>query len=290
VPLYKYDLSHHPFQIEDNHRRVRYGYPVMAKYVANHDMGTNFVWCADIQDGIEHSLYVDQVHYTEEGNQLFADCIANKIVSSGAFERAQQRKLGMVAHNSAFHDVSINLNMPTVQTRSIASVFGANAQTQDLTMSKPLSEWDDVGSVGVRLADDSENFAMIHELFALERDPGARTHQVSIRVKPDTSDYLALVLNCVGGPHPQNFVLFVNPKTMGVIAASGLHQVRPESDGWVRLSLRGACNDLDNKMLQVMVYPQHGDPAKRGAIIFGGGEVVRVVGSSPLSTSVSPGR
>src|SRR6185312_13861935 len=65
VPLYKYDLAYHPFRIQDEHRRIRYGYPVMAQHVATRHMGANFAWCADIQDGIEHSLYIDQVHYTE---------------------------------------------------------------------------------------------------------------------------------------------------------------------------------------------------------------------------------
>jgi hypothetical protein len=92
-PLYKYDLNLHPFHIQDEHRRAKYGYPILAQYVQTHDMGADFTWCADIQEGMKLPIYVDQVHYNTIGSKLVADCIAAAIIRSGALDRARQRKV-----------------------------------------------------------------------------------------------------------------------------------------------------------------------------------------------------
>jgi hypothetical protein len=287
VPLYKYNLVLHPFQIEDEHRRVRYGYPAMANYVATHDVGANFAWCADVLGSADHSVYVDQVHYTAEGNRLIAACIGDTIMSSGALDRIRQRKPVQSAATAARGGLSTGIEAPDVApmaTRAIAPVFGPQALTDDMQMSKPLGEWSDALSGGVQLTDASANYAVIYESFPLDRAPAERTNQVSIRIKPSTSDYLGLAMICVGGPNSENVVMFVNPRTMGVIAASGHHSLNDEPGGWTRLTLTGSCKDPGNDRVQVMLYPAHRAPENRGAVIFGGGEIRRVV-NAPVQAS-----
>jgi len=287
-PLYNYNLAVHPFKIEDEHRRHRYGYPAMARYVKTRDMGTNFVWCADVLSNSDHSLYVDQVHYNEDANRLIAGCIANTVLASGAIDRILQRKLGQVAAVAARRDFSVPVDGLEIATKTIASVFGSQASVSNIVLSKPLSEWSDISSSGVRLEDASADYAVIYQYVPIERGPGERTYQVSVRIKPATSDYLGLVLLCVGSAKPENEVMFVNPKTMGVISANGLHEVRDESGGWTRLTLTGTCKAPDNDRLQVLLYPAHGAAENRGAILFGGGEVRRVVTASQPPSEEGP--
>jgi len=80
VPMYKYDLKYHLFQAGANgtgweqHLNAFEGYPLMAKYVAEHPMGNDFLWLADIQEGKQKPIYCDQVHYTPEfDDEIAAD-------------------------------------------------------------------------------------------------------------------------------------------------------------------------------------------------------------------------
>jgi lysophospholipase L1-like esterase len=276
TPLYRYDLAYHPFAIQDDHRRVRYGYPVMAQYVATHDMGANFAWCADIQDGVDQSLYIDQVHYSEEGNRRVADCIGRTILATGALERARRHALRRIVAGTKRTDVVATAAIAPNPARIIAHLFSERAITQELDSPRPPYETSPTAAGGIRLADASAGFASISEYLAIDPASTDKTFEVSVRIKPDTSDYLGLVLNCMGGARPQSHVLFINPQTMGVIAASGFHTVVPEPDGWVRIALTGSCSDPASDRLQVMLYPEHGEAANRGAIIFGGGEVARI--------------
>ena len=79
VPMYKYDLTCHLFKDNgsgwDRHINGFEGYELMAKYVTEHPMGNDFLWLADMQDGVHKPLYVDQVNYTPE----FANEIAGEI-------------------------------------------------------------------------------------------------------------------------------------------------------------------------------------------------------------------
>jgi hypothetical protein len=290
APLYHYDLAYHPFDVVAPHRRVHYGYPAMARHVAARDMGGNFAWCADIQRDIKRPLYMDQVHYSEEGHRLVAGCIAETIVASGALERLQQRNSGGIVtaaltRGPARPDIPVSAREPEATMRFVAPLFGPHALTAELDMARPPETWGEISSAGIRLGDASKAFAMIYETFPLEPAAADRTYQVSIRIKPDTSEYLGLVLMCVGGPRQESYVLFVNPQTTGVVSAKGLHEVKNERNGWTRLTLGGSCRHRGNDRLQVMLYPAHGADTNRGAVIFGGGEVVRVgapaIGSKP---------
>jgi hypothetical protein len=78
VPMYKYDLTYHLFKGGvgsggwGHHVNGFDGYPMMAKYVAEHPMGDDFLWLADMQEGIHKPLYCDQVFYTAEFNNEIA--------------------------------------------------------------------------------------------------------------------------------------------------------------------------------------------------------------------------
>jgi hypothetical protein len=87
-PLYKYDLRRHAKNMPDDHRRARYGYLAMAAYVQGHDMGSDFVWCADIYEHIGKPLYADIMHYNPEGNRLVAECVASGLLRAGIIERS----------------------------------------------------------------------------------------------------------------------------------------------------------------------------------------------------------
>src|SRR6185369_4467545 len=125
------------YRIEDNHRRGRYGYPLMAQYAATHDMGTGFAWCADAMQSVDHSVYVDEVHYTPEGNSLVAGCIADKIISSGALERARQRKQGRIPMAiAAAQDFAVRIEGETATLGEARPVLGPKSVTENLDMSK----------------------------------------------------------------------------------------------------------------------------------------------------------
>jgi hypothetical protein len=80
VPSYRYDLRHHVYQGSFGvHEYSRHGYPRAREFVAAHDMGRNFVWCADIQEGVEELLYVDQTHYSPRMSARLAGCIADGV-------------------------------------------------------------------------------------------------------------------------------------------------------------------------------------------------------------------
>jgi hypothetical protein len=76
VPTYKYVLTDHILSLTDfvdsGDECAIHGYPLMAQYVKDHDMGNDFLWLADIQDGVSKRLYVDKWHYSPEFSQEIA--------------------------------------------------------------------------------------------------------------------------------------------------------------------------------------------------------------------------
>jgi hypothetical protein len=209
-------------------------------------------------------------------------------MASGALARAVQRKGGEIPAEVARRDLAMVVEPETGATRAIAPLFGPQATTDSLEMSKPQIAWGDIATSGVRLTDASASYGVIYEYFPLEPSLAERTYQISIRIKPATSEYLGLAMICVGGARPENQVMFVNPQTMGVISASGHHEVSPEPGGWTRLTMTVTCKDLGNDRMQVALYPAHGMAEARGAIIFGGGEVRRVVAGPANATGQGP--
>ncbi len=77
IPTYKYDLNYHPFADGGfgKHSLSRYGYQEMEKYFKAGILGNNFLWLADMQEGIDKSLYLDKYHYTAEMSKEIAEKI-----------------------------------------------------------------------------------------------------------------------------------------------------------------------------------------------------------------------
>jgi hypothetical protein len=78
VPLWKYDLRLHLFELQPSHQLPRVGYPLMYDRYQRGSPPSNFAWCADVQEGSSETLYIDQVHYRPPLAQLVADCTGQK--------------------------------------------------------------------------------------------------------------------------------------------------------------------------------------------------------------------
>jgi hypothetical protein len=79
VPGYRYDLALHPFATGGFGRHVYSGrgYPLMEEYVKRHDLGNNFIWCADIGQDATLPLYVDLTHYSPLMSKMLAQTICD---------------------------------------------------------------------------------------------------------------------------------------------------------------------------------------------------------------------
>jgi hypothetical protein len=84
VPMYHIDLSRHPFAKGGfpNNRFARAGYEYFAELLKDEPLGSNFLWCADMQRGLHSPLYVDKVHYSPEMNRALAKKIAAAALQS----------------------------------------------------------------------------------------------------------------------------------------------------------------------------------------------------------------
>lgn len=93
VPLYKYNPKLRLFPVLDEHRRHEFGYPVMAEATKRRDMGSNFVWCADIQERYTQPMYIDSVHYNIEMNENVAACIHDQVVGRELLDKALHKRI-----------------------------------------------------------------------------------------------------------------------------------------------------------------------------------------------------
>jgi hypothetical protein len=83
-PTYKYDLRYHVHSGSFGvHEYSRFGYPRVAEYVRTHEMGPDFVWCADIQEHLTELLYVDETHYSPAMSERVASCIVRSLREHG---------------------------------------------------------------------------------------------------------------------------------------------------------------------------------------------------------------
>ncbi len=81
VPTYNYDLRHHPFAAWgfQDHSTSAFAYQHLARRFAEQPPGENVLWLADMQEGREELLYVDQVHYSGHMCRLIAGEMAGMI-------------------------------------------------------------------------------------------------------------------------------------------------------------------------------------------------------------------
>jgi hypothetical protein len=82
VPVYKCGHEYNLFSNFDYDGYVpslKVGYQEMAKVFPSGEFGDNFLWLADVQEGLNESLYVDAIHYTPYLCRLIAQKIADKL-------------------------------------------------------------------------------------------------------------------------------------------------------------------------------------------------------------------
>jgi hypothetical protein len=91
IPRYNYDLKYFPWYhtlrtyTQDPHA---VGYPQMRALYDRGALGTNFLWCADLQADEHECLYVDICHYTAKFSEKFGEAIAALSLERGLLPRA----------------------------------------------------------------------------------------------------------------------------------------------------------------------------------------------------------
>jgi lysophospholipase L1-like esterase len=82
ISNYRYDLRFHLFAEGGFwlNRRAPLGYRAMAESLESEPLGPNFLWCADMQEGLKEPLYVDKVHYSARMSRLLAEKIGGLLL------------------------------------------------------------------------------------------------------------------------------------------------------------------------------------------------------------------
>ena len=73
-------------------RRAIFGYKRMDEYRLKNKMPKSFIWCADIQKGLDRHMYLDGAHYTPWGSMKVAECILDGIEKSTGGSIAQNKR------------------------------------------------------------------------------------------------------------------------------------------------------------------------------------------------------
>lgn len=90
VPVYKFDLSHHPFAKAPSfteHLFSAVGYQYMAELRRTNAPAAEVLWLADMQESSREQLYVDAVHYTAKMCGRIAAEIARAMREQGVLPR-----------------------------------------------------------------------------------------------------------------------------------------------------------------------------------------------------------
>ncbi|NQU60441.1 MAG: SGNH/GDSL hydrolase family protein [Rhodospirillales bacterium] len=77
TPLYKYDLSKHPFagSIHKSHKKSATGYKTARQWFDKGRLSPDMAWCADIHERSDRTDYVDSMHYTAAFTETVVECI-----------------------------------------------------------------------------------------------------------------------------------------------------------------------------------------------------------------------
>jgi hypothetical protein len=82
VPTYGYELRYHLFgDLDfDKNNYAAFGYARIAERLRREPPGADFLWAADLQQGVHEPLYVDQIHYTAAFSQRIGAEIGRVLV------------------------------------------------------------------------------------------------------------------------------------------------------------------------------------------------------------------
>ena len=81
-PYYRFDLSRYPFKLGPADELIRAAYQQMAD-VPKTALPSDFLWLADVQEGLTEPLYVDAIHYSPAFNARLANLLAARLKASG---------------------------------------------------------------------------------------------------------------------------------------------------------------------------------------------------------------
>src|SRR5262249_17665342 len=142
TPAYKYDLRYHAALSRHyglgGHERSGVGYRLMAQAVETRDLGSNFIWLADIQEGEARPLYLDNMHYTSEFSRIIADHIADALISGNLLRRTVSAESNeYVAHSEAVGPPGDGINRLTGTAPS--DYHAAKVDVEHLDELGPLS-------------------------------------------------------------------------------------------------------------------------------------------------------
>ena len=91
VPGFEYDTNYHRFIDTPRFKVQRVFYEGMKELMTTNDLGTNFIWCADLQRDAKELLYVDSVHYNPEFCRRFAEAIVTRMLERPTMVASLQR-------------------------------------------------------------------------------------------------------------------------------------------------------------------------------------------------------
>ena len=85
IPTYKYDLQYHHFKDEGfrRHKNAPAIYELMNENRSELRKDASFIWCADIQEGVAESFYLDEVHYNPALARRLAARIGEELQARG---------------------------------------------------------------------------------------------------------------------------------------------------------------------------------------------------------------
>ncbi len=94
IPRYNYDLKYFPWYhtLRNTYTQEPHtvGYPQMRTLYDRGELGTNFLWCADLQVDEHECLYVDLYHYTAKFSEKFGEAIAALSLERGLLPNVAQ--------------------------------------------------------------------------------------------------------------------------------------------------------------------------------------------------------
>jgi len=82
VPVYGYNMEYHVFagyDYESTYPQVKAGYAVAAGRLEHANLGSNFLWAADIQAGLKEPLYVSAFHYSSKMSARISELIGSQL-------------------------------------------------------------------------------------------------------------------------------------------------------------------------------------------------------------------
>ena len=80
IPVFKCEEKLRPFTSDVGWEPVKEVYQLLEARNQQGRLGTNFLWCADIQQGAQETLYVDRFHYSGVMSRRFAEAIGRLLL------------------------------------------------------------------------------------------------------------------------------------------------------------------------------------------------------------------